>query len=91
MKITVIQGQSHQGSTYHIAHKLAEKLGGEITKFQGFRILLRYGVGVREVSWERVSGKIKKRVEKKTTALAERSGSAGAGNGRRSRPGCFSM
>ena len=33
MKITVIHGQSHKGSTYHIAHSLAEKLGGEITEF----------------------------------------------------------
>ncbi len=32
MKITVIHGQSHKGSTYHIAHELAEKLGGEITE-----------------------------------------------------------
>ncbi len=31
MKITVIHGQSHKGSTYHIAHSLAEKLNGEIT------------------------------------------------------------
>lgn len=33
MKITVIHGQSHKGSTCHIAHSLAEKLGGEITEF----------------------------------------------------------
>ena len=33
MKITVIHGQSHKGSTYHLAHSLAEKLGGEITEF----------------------------------------------------------
>ena len=33
MKTVIIHGQSHQGSTYHIAHGLAEKLGGEITKF----------------------------------------------------------
>ena len=32
MKITVIHGQNHKGSTYHIAHSLAEKLGGEITE-----------------------------------------------------------
>ena len=32
MKITVIHGQSHKGSTYHIAHSLAEKLNGEITE-----------------------------------------------------------
>lgn len=33
MKITVIHGQSHKGSTYHIAAMLAEELGGEITEF----------------------------------------------------------
>lgn len=40
MKITVIHGQSHKGSTYHIAHSLADKLGGEITEIflpQDFR------------------------------------------------------
>lgn len=30
MKITVIYGQNHKGSTYHIARMLAEKLEGEI-------------------------------------------------------------
>lgn len=33
MKITIIHGQSHKGSTYHIARMLSEKLGGEITEF----------------------------------------------------------
>lgn len=33
MKITVIHGQNHQGSTCHIARRLAEKLGGEVTEF----------------------------------------------------------
>ncbi len=33
MKITMIHGQSHKGSTYHIAKMLAEKLNGEITEF----------------------------------------------------------
>lgn len=33
MKITVIHGQSHKGSTYHIAKQLCEKLGGEVTEF----------------------------------------------------------
>lgn len=33
MKITVLHGQSHKGSTYHIAHMLAEKLEGEVTEF----------------------------------------------------------
>ena len=33
MKTVVIHGQSHKGSTYHIAHELAEKIGGEIAEF----------------------------------------------------------
>lgn len=33
MKIVIIHGQSHKGSTYHIAHMLAEKIGGEIKEF----------------------------------------------------------
>ena len=33
MKITIIQGQSHKGSTYHLAKMLAEKLNGETTEF----------------------------------------------------------
>ena len=33
MKIVVIHGQSHKGSTYHIAHMLSEKLGGEVKEF----------------------------------------------------------
>lgn len=33
MKITLIHGQNHKGSTYHLSHSLAEKLGGEITEF----------------------------------------------------------
>ena len=33
MKTVIIHGQSHKGSTYHIAHILAEKIGGEITEF----------------------------------------------------------
>lgn len=33
MKITIIHGQNHKGSTYQIAHMLAQKLGGEITEF----------------------------------------------------------
>ncbi len=31
--IVIIHGQSHKGSTYNIAHNLAEKIGGEITEF----------------------------------------------------------
>ena len=33
MKIVIVHGQSHKGSTYQIAHNLAEKIGGEITEF----------------------------------------------------------
>lgn len=33
MKICIINGQNHKGSTYHIARMLAEKTGGEITEF----------------------------------------------------------
>lgn len=33
MKVVVIHGQNHKGSTYHIAHSLAQKIGGETTEF----------------------------------------------------------
>lgn len=33
LNITIIHGQSHKGSTYHIARMLAEKLEGDITEF----------------------------------------------------------
>lgn len=33
MHIVVIHGQSHRGSTYHVAHELAEKLSDHITEF----------------------------------------------------------
>lgn len=33
MKTVVIYGQNHKGSTYHIAHELAEKIEGETTEF----------------------------------------------------------
>ena len=33
MKIVLIHGQSHKGSTYNIARMLADKLGGEIEEF----------------------------------------------------------
>lgn len=32
-KIVIIHGQNHKGSTYHIAHDLAEKIGGDIQEF----------------------------------------------------------
>lgn len=33
MKIVIIHGQSHKGSTYHIAQMLAEKIGGDIEEY----------------------------------------------------------
>ena len=33
MKTVIIHGQSHKGSTCHIARLLAEKIGGELTEF----------------------------------------------------------
>jgi len=33
VKITVMHGQSHKGSTYNIAKALCDKLGGEVTEF----------------------------------------------------------
>ena len=33
MKITIIHGQSHKGSTYKIATDLANKLNGEVKEF----------------------------------------------------------
>lgn len=33
MKIVIINGQNHKGSTYHIAHMLAEKINGYIKEF----------------------------------------------------------
>ena len=33
LKAVIIHGQNHKGSTYHIAHMLAEKIEGEITEF----------------------------------------------------------
>ena len=33
MKTVIIHGQSHHGSTCHIAQSLAEKLNGEVTEF----------------------------------------------------------
>ncbi|MCH5252687.1 MAG: NAD(P)H-dependent oxidoreductase [Lachnospiraceae bacterium] len=33
MKIVIINGQNHKGSTYHIGKMLADKLGGSITEY----------------------------------------------------------
>ena len=33
MKIVMINGQNHKGSTYHIGKMLAEQVGGEIKEY----------------------------------------------------------
>ena len=33
MKIVLINGTNHKGSTYHIAKQLTDKLKGELTEF----------------------------------------------------------
>ena len=33
MKITIIHGQSHEGSTCHMARMVADKIGGDVTEF----------------------------------------------------------
>ena len=33
MKICIINGQNHKGSTYHIGKMLANKIDGEVTEF----------------------------------------------------------
>ena len=33
LKTVIIHGQNHKGATYHIAHQLADKIGGELTEF----------------------------------------------------------
>ena len=38
--------------------------------FWGVAKIYQYGTAVREVSWDRVSDKLKNRIEKKTTVLA---------------------
>lgn len=45
MKVTMIHGQSHQGSTCHMARMLAEKLNGEVTEFFLPRDFGEYCVG----------------------------------------------
>lgn len=45
MNITIIHGQNHKGSTYHIAKSLAEKLEGEITEFFLPRDFNEYCIG----------------------------------------------
>ncbi len=45
MKIVIIHGQSHKGSTYHIAHMLAEKIEGDIKEYFLPRDFGEYCVG----------------------------------------------
>lgn len=33
MKVAIIHGQTHKGSTYHVAQELAQKIGGETREF----------------------------------------------------------
>lgn len=43
MKIVIIHGQSHKGSTYHISHMLAEKISDDI----GVCISTATGAGIK--------------------------------------------
>ena len=45
MKIVIINGQNHKGSTYHIGRMLAEEVGGEIKEFFLPRDFSDYCVG----------------------------------------------
>lgn len=45
MKIVMINGQNHKGSTYHIGKMLADKLGGEVTEFFLPRDFSEYCIG----------------------------------------------
>ena len=42
MKITIIHGQSHKGSTYHISKILADKLDGEVKEIFFREILVNF-------------------------------------------------
>ena len=50
MKITVIHGQSHEGSTCMVARELANKVGGEIREFSCLGILTGHALAVIPVS-----------------------------------------
>ncbi len=45
MKIVMINGQNHKGSTYHIGKMLADKIGGEVTEFFLPRDFSEYCIG----------------------------------------------
>ena len=53
MKIVIINGQNHKGSTYHIAHMLAEKINGDIKEFFLPRDFESFVSGVQNVLWSR--------------------------------------
>lgn len=48
MKIAMINGQNHKGSTYHIGKMLADKLGGEVTEFSLPRDFGHFCVGCNQ-------------------------------------------
>ncbi len=52
MKTVIIHGQSHKGSTYHIAHTLGEKLGGECKEFFLPRDFDKFCVGCNQCFME---------------------------------------
>ena len=49
MKVVIIHGQSHKGSTYHIAHMLAVKISEDIKEFFLPRDFGEFCVGVQSV------------------------------------------
>lgn len=49
MKVVIIHGQSHKGSTYHIAHMLAVKISEDIKEFFFQEILESFVLGVQSV------------------------------------------
>lgn len=50
MKITIIHGQNHEGSTCMVARELAEKVGGEVQEFSCPGILITPAVAASAVS-----------------------------------------
>ncbi len=52
MRTVIIYGQSHKGSTYHIAHKLGEKIGGECREFFLPRDFGKFCVGCNQCFME---------------------------------------
>ena len=53
MKIALIHGANHMGSTYHIARMLAEKIGGEITEFFLPRDFGEFCIGCTQCFYEK--------------------------------------